>query len=214
MNRSKDSLQWTTKEEAYSIICKGILISDDDVTESSIWFSLDKNGKKCHMLSAALIWRWEKKVLLPESRFGEACQLGDDSYIYVNTNVQSQLVSSDTTYACYLVYKIPTDQSGFEAPVKMEDKQRNFGDKICYTYIYLSSPQTPVIRPKAGQNTHNPLNRPKIKSLPQQRNDGWIEVQIWELRAATTIKMDLMFELCDDKKFSGLIIEGIEFRPI
>ncbi|MFS7928098.1 putative protein kinase RLK-Pelle-CrRLK1L-1 family [Helianthus anomalus] len=210
MKRSKNSVQWTTKEEAYSIICKGFLISDNE-TERGIWFSLDKSGKKCHMLSAALVWSSKKKVLLPESRFGEAIHLGDNSYIYVTTNVQSQLVSFETTYACYLVYKLPEDQSGFKAPVEVEDNKCDSVDKICY--IYLTSPQTPVIKPKAGQNTHNPLSRPKIKGLPQQRNDGWIEVQIWELRAATTINMELRLKLCD-KKFSGLIIEGIEFRPI
>ncbi|KAM0070281.1 putative protein kinase RLK-Pelle-LRR-VIII-1 family [Helianthus debilis subsp. tardiflorus] len=209
MKRSKNSLQWTTKEEAYSIIRKGFLTNDDE-KKRDIWFSLDKNGKKCYMLSAALIWYWEKKVLLPESRFGEAIQWREDRYISIN--VQGQLVSSETTYACYLVYKLPEDPSKLEAPIKVEDKQCDSGDK--FWYICLTSPQTPVIRPKAGQNTHNPLNRPKIKSLPQQRNDGWIEVQIWELRGATTINMNLMFELCDNKKFRGLIVEGIEFRPI
>ncbi|KAI7741321.1 hypothetical protein M8C21_024843, partial [Ambrosia artemisiifolia] len=38
-------MQWTTKKEAYSNFRKGFLISD------SIWFSLDKNGKKCLMVS-------------------------------------------------------------------------------------------------------------------------------------------------------------------
>ncbi|MFS7928178.1 putative phloem protein [Helianthus anomalus] len=212
MKRSKSSLQWTTKEEAYSIICKGFLISDDE-TKRGIWFSLDKNGKKCLMLSGALECRRTEKVPLPESRFGEAIHLGDNIYIYVKTNVQSQLVSSETTYACYLVYKLPEDQSGFKAPVKVEDGRRDSVDEnICY--IYLTSPQTLVIRPNAGQNTHNSLSRPKIKGLPQQRNDGWIEVKIWELRAVTTINMELTLELCDGKNFSGLIIEGIEFKPV
>ncbi|KAF5774394.1 putative protein kinase RLK-Pelle-LRR-VIII-1 family [Helianthus annuus] len=211
MKRSKNTLQWTTKEEAYSIICKGFLISDEE-TKIGIWFSLDKNGKKCHMLSAALIWDWEKKVLSPESRFGEAIRWVYDRYFKIKTEVQSQLVSSETTYACYLVYKLPKNQSRFEAPVAVEDK-------LCETrdtnwYIYLTSPQIPVIRPKTGQNTHNPLNRPKIKSLPQQRNNGWIEVQIWELRAATTIKMELELSFVDRRNIGGLIIEGIEFRPI
>ncbi|MFS7928202.1 putative phloem protein [Helianthus anomalus] len=82
-----------------------------------------------------------EKMFFSESRFvrfGEAIHLGDDSYIYVKNEVQSQLVSSETTYACYLVYKLPEDQSGFEAPVKLEDKRCDSVDKICY--IYLTSP--------------------------------------------------------------------------
>ncbi|XP_035838394.1 uncharacterized protein LOC110898700 isoform X2 [Helianthus annuus] len=265
MKWSKNSLQWTTKEEAYAIIRKGFLIRDDNmergilehdanleeklptdykgimklskirllwkrmkkayssihreflITDSQkrdIWFSLDKNGKKCHTISSrkAGIWRSHQDIMsFPESRFGEAVLL-DSDYIRIKTEVKSQLVSSETIYACYLVYKLPEDQSGFEAPLVVEDNQCDSGDKIWY--IYLTSPQTPVIRPKAGQNTHNPLNWWKIKGLPQQRNDGWIEVQIWELRAAATINMDLKLRSSGWKKFSGLVIEGIEFRPI
>ncbi|KAM0070238.1 putative phloem protein [Helianthus debilis subsp. tardiflorus] len=214
MKRSKNSLQWTTKEEAYSIIRKGFLISDDE-TKRGIWFSLDKNGKKCLMLSAAIIWSWQEKVLLPESRFGEAIQLLEDRYIHIieiKTKVQSQLVSSETTYACYLVYKLPGDQSRFEGPVKSQGWYTR--DKIRYIY-FTSPPQTPVIITKAGQNTHNPLNRPKIRGLPKQRNDGWIEVQIWEFQVATTVNMDFFLNISDYKtKFNGLILEGIELRPI
>ncbi|KAJ0452449.1 putative protein kinase RLK-Pelle-CrRLK1L-1 family [Helianthus annuus] len=209
-----DYFPWTEKKKkkAYSILCKGFLTN-----YGMTWFSLDKNGKKCHMLSAALMWNWKENLLLSESRFGKVIQWGDNSSIHIETEVQSQLVSSETTYGCYLVYKLPEDQSGFKAPVKVKHKQCETEDNIWY--IYLTSPQTPVIRPKvirpkAGQNTHNPLDRPKFKGLPQQRNDGWIEVQILELRVAITINMDIFFELCDKKKFSGLIIEGIEFRPI
>uniref|UniRef100_A0A251SBJ9 Putative serine-threonine/tyrosine-protein kinase catalytic domain-containing protein n=1 Tax=Helianthus annuus TaxID=4232 RepID=A0A251SBJ9_HELAN len=210
-----DYLPWTEKKKkkAYSILCKGFFLTNYGMT----WFSLDKNGKKCHMLSAARMWNWKENLLLSESRFGKVIQWGDNSSIHIETEVQSQLVSSETTYGCYLVYKLPEDQSGFKAPVKVKHKQCETEDNIWY--IYLTSPQTPVIRPKvirpkAGQNTHNPLDRPKFKGLPQQRNDGWIEVQILELRVAITINMDIFFELCDKKKFSGLIIEGIEFRPI
>ncbi|KAL8209952.1 hypothetical protein R6Q57_006684 [Mikania cordata] len=50
MKWSTDIMQWTTKKEAYSIIRKGFLIDDGEK-----WFFLNKNGKKCHMLSVAYI---------------------------------------------------------------------------------------------------------------------------------------------------------------
>ncbi|KAJ0628960.1 putative protein kinase RLK-Pelle-CrRLK1L-1 family [Helianthus annuus] len=208
-----DYFPWTAKKKkkkkrkAYAILCEGFLTND-----GRKWFSLDKNGKKCHMLSAALIWSWKKKVLLPESRFRQAIQWVDNWCINIKTEVRSQLVSSETTYACYLVYKLPEDEYGFEGPVKVEDKVCDTGYTIWY--IYLTTPQTPIIRPKVGQNTHKPLNLPKYNGLPRQRKDGWIEVKIWEFQAATTVIMDLTLNFCDHKAFSGLIIEGIEFRPI
>ncbi|MFS7928257.1 putative phloem protein [Helianthus anomalus] len=189
-----------------------------------MWFSLHKSGKKCHMLlaKAALTWSWKnKKALFPESNdfltsfgFGEAIQWVDDCFIIINTEVRSQLVSSETTYACYLVYKLPEHQSGFEGPVKIEYKLCETGDTIWYIYLTTPQSQTPVIRPKVGQNTHNPLNWPKFKGLQRQRKDGWIEVKIWEFQAATKVIMDLTLNLCNHKAFSGIIMEYIEFRPI
>uniref|UniRef100_A0A251SXU1 Putative death-associated protein kinase 1 n=1 Tax=Helianthus annuus TaxID=4232 RepID=A0A251SXU1_HELAN len=57
MKLSKKRLWWRTEREVYSIMFRGFLIRDDK-RKRSIWFSLDKTGKKCHMLSAALILRW------------------------------------------------------------------------------------------------------------------------------------------------------------
>ncbi|KAL8238970.1 hypothetical protein R6Q59_015537 [Mikania micrantha] len=47
IERSKEGVRWTMKNEAYSTLCEGFLIDDGDK-----WFFLDENGKKCHMLSA------------------------------------------------------------------------------------------------------------------------------------------------------------------
>ncbi|KAJ0560679.1 hypothetical protein HanHA300_Chr06g0214061 [Helianthus annuus] len=81
MERSENSLQWTAKEEAYSIIRKGFFIS---------WFSLDKNGKKCHMLSAALIWHWEKKCYHLNQDLEKQFSGGIIAiFFFIKTNVQS-----------------------------------------------------------------------------------------------------------------------------
>lgn len=45
-------------------------------------------------------------------------------------------------------------------------------------YVCLVSPQTSIIKRKVDENTHTPLNRPKLHGIPQQRTDGWMEVQI------------------------------------
>ncbi|KAM0070232.1 putative protein kinase RLK-Pelle-CrRLK1L-1 family [Helianthus debilis subsp. tardiflorus] len=215
MELSTKSVRWKRKKEAYSIMCKGFLINDGQK-----WFSLDKNGKKGHMLSAraaCIKGRMHTHLLsLPESRFGEVAMLRLWRFSIIS-KIKSQLLSSQTTYACYLVYKFPKDQSGFEAPVKVKDKECTHSDRIWY--IYLERPRTPLIRSNANQNSHNPLNRPTMKGLPKQRNDGWMEVQIWEFKVATattteTIPMHLTLSRCGSNKPDGLIIEGVELRPI
>ncbi|KAL8209941.1 hypothetical protein R6Q57_006673 [Mikania cordata] len=201
-----DSVQWTTKKEAYSIIRNGFLIDD-----GKKWFSIDKNGKKCHMLSATDVCIDESiyATPCPESRFGEAIGCHSGGFI-IRSKIESQLVSSQTTYASYLVYKLPKNQSGFEAPLFVNDE--DWG-----TYIYLASPRTPVIRPNDERNTYNPLDK-QMKGFPLQRSDGWMEVQIWEFRtAATTTEMThlrLALITRDINSLRGLIIQGIEIRPI
>ncbi|KAD6453742.1 hypothetical protein E3N88_08448 [Mikania micrantha] len=210
MKWSTDILQWTTKKEAYSIIRKGFLIDD-----GKKWFFLDKNGKKCHKLSAAYIRSWNKdEIHLSESRFKEAT-LHRLFGFYIDCEIQSHLLSPQTTYATYLVYKyLPENQSRFEGPVTVIKWPGS--DDNCW-YVYLVIPTTPVIRPKADQNTHNPVHRPQIKGIPQQRNDGWMEVQIWEFRTVDIIIMvRVSFYLVpydNNSTFQGLVIQGFEVRP-
>ncbi|KAK1417799.1 hypothetical protein QVD17_26933 [Tagetes erecta] len=217
INRSKNRIQWTTKKEAYSIIRKGFLVNNGK--KRSIWFSLDKNGKKCHMLSATATVTCDSRKdtlmsYLPDSRFGEAVRFGFWC-LEINNYVQSHLVSSQTTYAAYLVYKIRKEQSGSEAVIVVEDEEYLGSNN--YWYIYLVSPQTPVIRSKIDRHTRNPLNGLKIKGIPQQRSDGWMEVQVWEFNTTTATKlipMRLKLTTCGAKKFSGLIIEVKQGRSM
>ncbi|KAK1406394.1 hypothetical protein QVD17_41690 [Tagetes erecta] len=193
-------------------LSKGVLLND-----GKTWFYLDKNGKKCHMLSTRAAGIHGQSMLhqcLPESRFGEACQF-DSQKLVTYGLVRYYLVSTKTIYASYLVYKLPEVHSRFEAPIKVWGENYLDLGYISW-YIYLVRPQTPLIRPKDGESTHNPINKPKIKGLPQQRNDGWMEVVIWEFNTATTepIYMGLQLETCGVEKLSGLIIQGIEIRPI
>ncbi|KAL8238969.1 hypothetical protein R6Q59_015536 [Mikania micrantha] len=103
----------------------------------------------------------------------------------------------------------------FHAPIVVEDKA--LGQDNC-RYVYLACPQTPVIKPRIGENSRNPLNRPKIKGLPQCRKDGWMEVQIWEFKTTTTtpnmISMFLALTTCGKSRLNWLLIQGVEFRPI
>ncbi|KAK9077819.1 hypothetical protein SSX86_006157 [Deinandra increscens subsp. villosa] len=217
---SKDDVKWTTKKELYSILCKGFLMRNGQV-----WFFLAKNGKRCLMLpaKAALIqgqWKWK---YLSESRFGEVAFDPGNSFSII-CKIKSQILSPETTYACYLVYKIPEKTSedllDFDFPLRVKDE--NLHDKSVWEvlnnfgFIYLLNPQTPVIRPKLDQNSHNPLNRPKLKGTPRQRHDGWMEVRVCEYQPGTSIEPQLMRVDLDTffaKSLRGLTVQGIEFRP-
>ncbi|KAJ9538350.1 hypothetical protein OSB04_031083 [Centaurea solstitialis] len=209
---SKDSMKWTMERELYFLFCKGFLIDDGEE-----WFSLAKNGKKCLMLSASAVlpktnqdWDWKWKSL-PESRFELVAY--DGYTILFTIQLKHQLLSPGTTYAFYLVYKVTSE---FEAPIGVTTDRHVNGVDDCWI-IHLVSPQTPVIGPKVGQNTHNPSHKPNIKSLPKLRNDGWMEVQIDEYQTSTSIEKDEMYFLKmihGLRNLHGLIVQGFEFKPL
>ncbi|KAI3505573.1 hypothetical protein L1887_27705 [Cichorium endivia] len=207
---SKNKLQWTTKKELYSIIRKGFPIQIKDKE----WFSLDKNGKKCLMLPAAVAlekhrWSWRS---LPQSRFEEVAF--DPTWSFTISCSTSNMLSAKTCYGAYLVYILQENHSGFEPPLKVW-MTSHFTESVSISrYIYLLSPQTPVIRRKINEKTYNPLNRPKIKGIPQQRKDGWMEVQIDEQHSdvpSSFVELSVNFPI--DQSLKGLIVQGIEFRP-
>ncbi|CAH1454684.1 unnamed protein product [Lactuca virosa] len=209
---STHTVQCTTKKELYFILRKGFLIND-----GKEWFSLAKNGM-CHMLSARVAfhkseWSW---LSLPRSRFIEVAFRPRGSFwIYCRSN----MLSRQTTYATYLVYRLRKNQS--EPLVKVSGGVF-LGGPYSYEnnyswYIYLLCPQTPIIRGKYYENTHNPWKREKMKGLPQQRNDGWMEVQLWEFRTGTRdakVWANLRLTLYGNMPRKGLIVQGIVFKPI
>ncbi|GJV23344.1 kinase-like domain, phloem protein 2-like protein [Tanacetum coccineum] len=215
INLSKDSLRWTTKKELYSIFRRGFLLGNGQQ-----WFAVDKHGKKCLMLSAKATCVIDGKNLacksLNETRFGEVLVVAATDEFRISGQIKSEVVSPETNYACYLVYKLPQDQSTFEAPLFVRKIDGN-NDHLGW-YIYLvSPPDTPVIGPKVDENTHKVLDRHKVNAVPQQRSDSWMEVQVWEFETGTTtntFSMYLVFEHPGEKNLTGLMVQGIELRPI
>lgn len=203
LNMSKDRVQlWTTKKELYFNLCKGFLINDGEE-----WFSLANNGKKCHMLSVRkassyLRWNWKS---FPDSRFRKtACNPGQKFHM----NCKSITLSPQTTYGTYLVYKLQENHSRFESPMEVHMKDIGVDSIGCYIYL-LNRYQLPVYRGRVYQK----------KRLPQQRKDGWMEVPIWEFQTeaditSQNITVEFEFKTCDNISLNGLLVEGIEFRPI
>ncbi|KAL4592756.1 hypothetical protein LXL04_005760 [Taraxacum kok-saghyz] len=200
LKKSSESVQWTTKKELYSILSKGFLINDGEDGEK--WFSLEKNGKICQMLSARnaainLKCDWRS---LSDSRFREtAC----NPYRVFQLRCGSCMLAPQTIYATYLVYNLKENHSHFKSPLEVSINKRLTG-----CYIYLLSPDQPlVVRGKVYQK----------KRVPQLRNDGWMKVPVYEFRTESdgySNYVGLEFRARDNMSLKGLIVEGVESRPI
>ncbi|KAK9050803.1 hypothetical protein SSX86_030228 [Deinandra increscens subsp. villosa] len=208
---SKDSVRWGTMKDLYSIFCRGFLINDGEE-----WFSLDKDGKKCLMLSARAAlqedkWNW---MSLAETRFEEVADYCNLPKFDIFCKFRSKLLSPQTTYGTYLVYKLPEGYKNVKPPpVQVVDRDSH--PKEVYS-VLLDIPQAPVISCNAKNKSFDPSNRLKLKGLPKRRRDGWMEVQVHEFQTRPTIKMiSTHLGLSSyDMGLKGITVQCLEFRPI
>ncbi|KAI3505407.1 hypothetical protein L1887_27536 [Cichorium endivia] len=220
------------------LLSKGILVDG-----GKTWFWLNKNGEHCEMIStveclipikavsAVLANYGQRKSRFPMGFYRPTClefkihrrersirrfeEVAFGHRHGFQIVCRSCLLSPETTYAIYLVFKLQENHSAPWPPVKVHIS-------LCYgypshtRYTYLVCPQTPILRAKDHQNTHNPSSRPKIESPPRLRNDGWMEVQVWEFRTDTIglVSENLRLTFFDKNLHKGLIVEGVEFKPI
>ncbi|XP_071725607.1 F-box protein VBF-like [Rutidosis leptorrhynchoides] len=218
LSRDTTIMRFKTYKELYSILCKGFLVKG-----GLEWVSVDKNGNICVMQAPEAVFandrRFKKWHHLPESRFGKMLEVFD-TRLKFEGKIISRVLSLQTTYACYLVYKIVSGLTFYRFPLKVSDAtDLASGDwKVPdIRYIFLYVPQTPVIvGGKADRDIYKPLNKTNLKGIPILRSDGLMEVQLFEYQAASGKKIPTHLAWYNEHnvKLEGLIIEGIEFRPI
>ncbi|GJU94666.1 phloem protein 2-like protein [Tanacetum coccineum] len=204
VKRSQYDVLTMTKQELYKLLSTGVLIDNGEKL-----FSLSKiNCKKCHMLPAkavinkSLNAEYSKCQPSATSRFEEVVELQRHRAFSINCNIETKMLSTDTAYACYLVFQLPENSEGLKCPVKARDLLNKNNKET--TIIYLKAPC--------------PVDLYRDKRVPENREDGWMEVRVWEFVFNNEIKdnyipMELKLS-CLGGTMSGLIICGVEFRPI
>ncbi|PWA96618.1 serine/threonine-protein kinase, active site protein [Artemisia annua] len=171
------------------------------------WFG-EVNGMKLLMLSAkAALYKYSNVDLFtskpsPQSRFRKVVEFLPQTVFRINCTIESQMLSPDTHYRCYLVFKISEKCQGLHCPVKVRDLLHQENNEAEYFYFI----------------TPSRLNTNDITRVPKQREDGWMEIQLWNFNSTHELEND---SLSINIKFtslegpmSGLIVCGLEFRPL
>ncbi|KAL3725710.1 hypothetical protein ACJRO7_030698 [Eucalyptus globulus] len=211
-------------KELYFSLCDDPVLVDD----GKMGYSLDMHsGKKCIMLSARALcitwgdtpihWSW---TCLPNSRFAEVAELIDVCWLEIRGMISSGMLSPETHYAAYLVFKITPISYGFEfQPVKVE--ARFAGDEAGKHEhsVYLSrknntrgwqsrwrfrhAGRSLMLAPAEGNEIY-----------PKERQDGWSEIELGEFLTKEgqdgEVEMSVMER---GYQKAGLVVEGIEIRP-
>ncbi|GJW84800.1 kinase-like domain, phloem protein 2-like protein, partial [Tanacetum coccineum] len=134
------------------------------------------------------------------SRFQEMIEVLPQHIFRIKCTIKSQMLSPDTEYACYLVFKLSDKHEGLHCPVNVRDVLHQ--DKAEFLYFI----------------TPSPLNIHDTTRVPKQREDGWMEIQLWKFYSNSEFKDDSLFMnmkfTSHEGPMSGLIVCGLEFRPM
>ncbi|GJW50969.1 kinase-like domain, phloem protein 2-like protein [Tanacetum coccineum] len=111
------------------------------------------------------------------------------------------MLSPGTEYVCYIVFKISNICQGLHYPVKVLDLLHHGNESEFFYFI-----------------TPSALNINDITRVPKQREDGWMEIQLWKFNSAHELENDShsvnMKFTSQEGNLSGLIVCGLEFRPL
>ncbi|GJT03442.1 phloem protein 2-like protein [Tanacetum coccineum] len=206
INRSQSNHVNTSKEEFDALLSEGILIDQGEKL-----FSVSKvSMKKCCMLSAKSVIYSSPNVKcsirVPRSqsrcKFAEVVEILSHYEFRIKCSMEMELLSPNTNYGCFLVFQISEECRGLKGPVK----GRNL--------LPYKNKETNLI----SFRTPSQVNLQYLKWTPVEREDGWMEVIVCEIhndneQIAKYIPMDMKLTNYEGS-MSGLIVCGIEFRPI
>lgn len=226
------SSPWS-KKQLYLWLSDNSLIIDNG-TKS---FSLEKwSGKKCYMLAArdlSIVWgdtpQYWKWTSLSESRFSEVAELISVCWLEIHGKIKTSMLSPNTTYAAYLVFKSTEEAYGFEyQPAEVtvgitggESETRTVyldpdtGHRQQFQIIprpggMFNRIRTRMLRPFAS------ISRQSDSRYPKARGDGWMEIQLGEYFNKDGEDGELEMSLREVRGGnwkSGLIVHGIDIRP-
>ncbi|KAL8491237.1 hypothetical protein ACS0TY_023039 [Phlomoides rotata] len=190
-------LKFATKKELYIRLSDSPLL----IHGGKMSFSVDKkSGRKCFMVAARellISWKgcWEYKPHA-KSRFPEVAYLISIGWIHIQGKIKAQMLSKNTTYAACLVFWL----------------ERMDGLKSSQTVIRFLNDQ---LEPNMSKNKQ--FEWRETGKMAKMRGDGWLEIEMGKFYSGCGDDGEVevwLTEINNTYDKSGLIVEGIEFRPV
>ncbi|CAI9776087.1 unnamed protein product [Fraxinus pennsylvanica] len=205
ISRSVNRVAYATKKDLYLSLCEFPILLDG----GKMSFHLDKRtGKKCYMIGAKelaiswgetpMYWEWKSQM---DSSFSMVAKLLSVWWLDIRGKIDTKMLSPKTQYAVYLVYKLEQNYYGLgsaNAMIKFLIREDDAKAKKRATTLRL--------QPPGYTNSQNAVAR---------RPDGWMEVVMGHFYNDKGDEGMVEARLLEtDCQKSGLIVEGIEFRPL
>lgn len=160
-------------------------------------------------------------------RFAEGAELIDVCWLEIRGRIHSKMLSPNSTYAAYMVFKIADEFYGLDAP--FQEASVSLGGrgstKIVCVQSYDSEDEEvpenywpmsigPLLRRRARRRDRR-LVLDEGVTVPQKRTDEWMELEMGEFINEEGEDGEVCFSLMETKGGNwkrGLIVQGIEIR--
>lgn len=200
-----------SKKDLYFALCDSPLLLDG----GKMSFSIDKrSGKKCYIVSAREFiiswgdtewyWKWTSH---PDSRFSEVANLLAVCWLDIRGRIETQKLSPGTNYGAYLLFKLAKNFYGLQsasAVMRLVNHESDGEAEDRATTIHFESGD---FKYRLGE---------LVGKLPRSRTDGWMEIELGDFYNDQGDDGEVearLIEIVSLHGKSGLIVEGIEFRP-
>ncbi|PWA71042.1 serine-threonine/tyrosine-protein kinase catalytic domain-containing protein [Artemisia annua] len=204
------------------------------------WFSICKSTNGiCSLLSSAnKIYSLTTAIDISESRFGCAIKLeiffrifrwaskfSDLKFFHFKTKLESVMFSPQYTYACYLLFKfsddnprIPDNTVLFKTECKLDEV--SMGKMISYRSTYPMNDYelhdlSNILEEEGLEENFDQMEDLGYTRI-EERKDGWMEAMLFiPTNELQDQKNGCHLDICltHSTNITGMIIEGIEFRP-
>ncbi|XP_020591119.1 F-box protein PP2-B10-like isoform X2 [Phalaenopsis equestris] len=233
--RAVDRVEFDSMKNLYFRLSDPVLIDG-----GKMGFYVDREtGIKCFVLPARELgiawgetpeyWTW---IHHPESRFSEVAELTNVCWLEIRGRINSRMLSKQSKYSAYLVFKLSNSAWGFRYPpqkasVVVGTDVSNLS--VCLMDLEeLLHDQPEELQddlPDAADEPQydrwgNPLEEAQDESEmvggPKTRQDGWLEVLLGEFYNEEGDDGEVVISLLETESLhwkGGLIVQGIEIRP-
>ncbi|GJU48256.1 serine-threonine/tyrosine-protein kinase catalytic domain-containing protein [Tanacetum coccineum] len=219
-------LKYTTKMELYFLFRHGFLAND-----GQLWFSTCKSTRGiCSIQTATQVLSNDfdydelETLSLAESRFKGVKKLGTATYYNFTCRLESFMFSPDhSNYAFYLVFKLedghilsndePILDAHYSLGSSYVDHQTNVQSIII---LKEESGSSKSIEGGPGMSKHNYVD--PTRSLVEKRDDGWLEARLtrpmFKHHLENLKELEISLSVLKPGSVDGMIVEGVEFRPV
>ncbi|KAL6659022.1 hypothetical protein ACP70R_003062 [Stipagrostis hirtigluma subsp. patula] len=209
------------KKEAYLRLCDAASAAVVDGGGCRVWLER-ASGARCYALPARRLslpwddgefsWAWTPH---PLSRFTEVAELADCTSLDIYGRLPATALTLSTPYAAYLVYDTVEGHRGLSYPD--QETTVTVGDRVVAHHAVCLRPDEAEACKFWGVAESRGSVARAAPRRPRLRDDGWWEVEMGRL-AGDEKKEDeevvVSFEVLGWYPKRGLILEGVEFRPI